>query len=478
MAQSQIVQINELQKRWWILAGASIGTFMAALDGSIINVALPSISDSLLASLQVVQWVIIAYLLTICSVLPIVWKLSDAFGRYLLYNVGLIAFTVSSRLCGLSSSVSVLIAMRIIQGIGAALLVGGNYVIIASIFPGYERGRAIGIIGAMISLGFVTGPALGGFVAGSYGWNCIFLLNVPLGIFGWITGFFIFPKEKIGTRVKTFDYKGPLLYIVGLHSFFYTLAHLEMWGWKSISTLVGFSLSVFSFVLFYLKKFHTSIPLLDFSLYRIQLFRIGTITGFLSFAALFCSNVLLPFYMQEVLHLTPAVIGYTMMAYPLTMVIMARLSGWLSDRAGSFFLINLGLMVNTLGFVQLATLPVTASSWLIAFHLAFFGIGYGMFQSTNHANVIDSVPKKQLGAAAGMNALVTNLGMLLGISVSISLFSTRLHRLTHQSAPLPVEGTQHPLAFVSALHTVCWVAAGISITALFFSSKNLQKCNV
>ncbi|WP_035101768.1 MFS transporter [Aneurinibacillus terranovensis] len=470
MNHSETLGSNKNQQRWWILANVSLGTFMATLDGSITNVALPTISSSLSVHLYIVQWVITAYLLTIASVLPIIGKLSDLFGRSLLYNVGFLVFTVGSGLCGLSHSIGMLIAMRVVQAIGAAFLMANSQAIVASTFPSTERGRALGITGTMVSLGSMAGPAIGGLLVGFLGWSSIFWINVPIGIVGFLAGLRILPKDKQAKTGEPFDYSGSLLYMAGIVTFLYTVSNSEVWGWGSLPSILGYAVSFIVLVLFYFRERFTKYPMLDFSLYRIQTFRAGSIAALLSFVALFCTNVMMPFYMQDVLNFSPHVIGYVMMAYPLTMALVAPFSGWLSDKIGPLFLTTGGLVINAIGFASLNMLSFEANSWIIAMHLAVFGIGMGMFQSPNNSSVLGAVPRNKLGSAGGLNALVRNIGMVLGTSFSISLFSYQLHKLTGRIAQLKVEGAQHPAAFLTSLHTVFWMAAGVCIVGAFVSA--------
>jgi EmrB/QacA subfamily drug resistance transporter len=458
------------QHKWWILANVSLGTFMATLDGSIANVALPTIASIFHVPIHLVQWVLTAYLLTICALLPIIGKLSDLFGRSRIYNAGFLIFTAGSALCGISSSLRMLILSRVLQAVGAACLMANSQAIVAAIFAASGRGRAMGIIGTVVSIGSLTGPALGGLLVGSYGWPSIFWINIPVGIIGFLAALFILPKEARSSAKEPFDYIGSLLFMAGMVFFLYTTSNGEVWGWSSNWTVGGLVVSAAILIFFYFREKSISFPMLDFSLYRIRGFAFGNIAALLSFVALFCTNVMLPFYMQNVLQFSPEVTGYTMMAFPVTMALVAPISGWLSDKFGPYLLTTGGLFLNALGFGLLNTLTAKESPWLVAFHLTLFGLGAGMFQSPNNSSVMGSVPKPKLGIAGGLNALVRNIGMVLGISLSVSLFSFQLHRLTGQLGPLGENSREHVQAMMSALHLVFWAAAGVCIVGAIVSS--------
>ena len=267
-------------RRWWILANVSIGTFMATLDGSIANVALPTISGSLHISLQSVQWVVTAYLLTISSLLPLVGKISDAIGKGRVYNVGFIVFSIGSLLCSLSPTITWLILSRIAQAFGAALLMANSQGIVAQTFGTSERGRALGITGMMVSLGSLTGPAIGGLLIDTLGWPSIFRVNVPIGIIGFVFSLWILPKEK-GKRIdKSFDFAGSLLFMLGIVILLYTISNGESWGWASLQTLVALAVSMLLLMAFLLQERRAKDPMLDLSLYKIRTFSAGTGAGF------------------------------------------------------------------------------------------------------------------------------------------------------------------------------------------------------
>lgn len=461
-------QIPQSNRRWLILANTALGTFMATLDGSIANVALPTIANSFHISLNVVQWVVTAYLLTICALLPVVGKLSDLYGKARLYRYGFLLFSLGSALCSLAQHIGFLIFSRILQAVGASFLMANSQGIVAQTFSERERGRAMGIIGTVVSLGSLTGPSLGGVFIGWFGWPSIFWINIPIGIFGFLAALRVMPREKMQTVKEPFDYWGSLLFMGGMVLLMYTVSKGEVWGWGSSVTLFALGIAAALMIGFYWRERTFAFPMLDLSLYRIRTFAYGTTAGMLSFVSLFCVNIMMPFYVQHVLQQPPEITGFIMAAFPLTMAVVAPLSGYLSDKIGSKLLTVAGQTINALGFVSLNLLGTQVSVWTVALHLAVFGMGQGMFQSPNNSSIMGSVPRRQLGIAGGMNALVRNVGMVLGISLSTSLFTYRLHALTGMiSAPFSSDGTA--AQFVAALHTVFWAAACVSLLSIVFS---------
>lgn len=452
-------------RRWWILANVAIGTFMATLDGSIANVALPTISASLHITLQTVQWVVTSYLLTISALLPIIGKISDLIGKARVYSIGFIVFALGSLLCSLSPTITFLILARIAQAIGASLLMANSQGIVAQTFSQNERGRALGVTGMVVSLGSLTGPAIGGFLIDALKWPSIFWVNVPIGILGFIFSLWILPKEKGENSKRSFDAMGSILFSLGVIILLYTVSNGETWGWNSGFTLLAIGIAVILLISFVLQERRAKDPMLDLSLYRIRTFSAGTGAGFLSFISLFTTTIMIPFYMQYVLHFSASTVGLAMVANPLVMVIVAPLSGWLSDHIGSIVLATSGLIINALGFISLSMLNAHASFWLITLHLAVFGLGQGMFQSPNNSSIMGSVPKTKLGVAGGFNALVRNIGMVVGISLSVALFNHSLHVLGRTNPALAHSST----GFVIALHTVFYASAATSLLGAVLS---------
>lgn len=442
---------------------------MAVLDGSIANVGLPTISEALHVPLHIVQWVVTAYLLTICAMLPLVGNLADRWGRGRLYNAGFLIFAAGSATCGLSRTIAMLIAARILQAIGASLLMANSQALVVTTFPPNQRGRAFGITGTMVSLGALAGPSIGGLLIGFFGWPSIFWVNVPIGIVGFILGLFLLPRGKGEAARGHFDYAGSVLFILGITTLLYTISNGETWGWSSAQTLVGLIAAVVILAGFGFRERGATHPIIDFTLYRNRVFTAASFAAMLSFISLFCTNTMIPFYMEDILHATPQVTGTAMMAYPLTMAVVAPLSGWLSDKIGPYVLTTGGLVLNAVGFISLTFLSTHTSVWTVAMHLAIFGIGQGMFQSPNNASVMSSAPRSKTGLVGGLNALVRNIGMVLGISLSVSLFSIRLHALTG----IVRHGTLSNVAvgpFFASLQTVFWAAAGACLLGAVISS--------
>ena len=453
--------------RWFILATVSIGTFMATLDGSIVNVALPTISGKLHADLSTLQWVVSAYLLTISSLLPVFGRIADLLGRKRVFSLGFLVFTLGSVLCGLATTIWFLIGMRVLQALGASMLMANSAALIIANFPPKERGQALGLTGTVVALGSLTGPALGGVLVGLLNWRSIFYINLPIGILGYLAAQIVLPHDKPEQNKETFDFVGALFFTLGMISLLFAISNGQDWGWRSYPILGGLFLGTLCLAFFFYTEVRVTNPMIDLSLFRIRPFFIGNITGLLSFVAMFANTMLMPFYLQHVLDYTPTQVGLLMTSFPLMMAVIAPLSGKASDRIGPVVLTTSGLFVTALGLFYLSTVTATSLFWQIVPGPLLMGLGAGLFQSPNNSSVMSSVPPMKLGVAGGINALVRNVGMVIGIAFSVSLFENREATiLSGINAPTAVQQVN---AFVGAYHTVMLAGMGIAILAALIS---------
>jgi MFS family permease len=247
----------------------------------------------------------------------------------------------------------------------------------------------------------------------------------------------------------------------------FAISNGQSWGWSSYPILVGLFLGTLSLAFFFLTEIRVPNPMIDLSLFRIHPFFIGNITGLLSFVALFANLMLMPFYLQQVLNYNPAQVGLVMTAFPLTMAIIAPLSGYASDRIGPAILTTGGLLVTALGFFYLSTLTTTSLFWQIVPGPLLMGLGAGLFHSPNNSSVMSSVPPPKLGVASGISALVRNIGMVIGIAFSVSLFQNReASLLAGVNNPTSL---QQVTAFMGAYHTVMLASMSIALIAALIS---------
>lgn len=410
-------------KRWVILINVCVSIFMSTLDASIVNIALPSISNSLKADISSIQWVVTSYLLTI-SVLLLVWgKISDLYGRKRIYAFGFIVFTLGSAMCGLSSGLNMLVFSRILQAMGASSMMALSQGIVTSTFPPEERGKALGVTGTTVAIGGLVGPSLGGILVHAAGWESIFYINIPIGILGTILTLLTFPKDDKKPESVNFDYKGSVLYIFSITVLFMALLMYQERSIHENKLILMLIASIIGFVLFIRFERNAIDPLIHLELFKNRVFSMGLVCAYLSFIAIFATQMFIPFYLQMVLKLNTLSAGLLISFYPIATALVAPFSGWLSDKISYRPLTVAGLSINVIALAVMTTLGSGSSYVKIAVLMAAMGVGFGLFQSPNNSSVMGSVPKDRLGIAGGINALFRNLGMVSGITLSVMLFS-------------------------------------------------------
>ncbi|AWV34680.1 MFS transporter [Paenibacillus sp. FSL H7-0716] len=462
---------KEIQKkRWMILIVLNIFTFMSTLDGSIVNIALPELSKQLKLPMAQIEWVTTGYLMAICAAILFFGKLGDIVGKIRIFKIGTIIFVIGSMLCGLSVSLPALIASRVIQALGASMTMANSQGIVTDIFPATERGKALGFIGTFVSLGSIAGPSLGGIMVSTLGWEYIFWVNVPIGLIAIFFGWKVLPKDL--TRVKSsIDVPGSLLFAVFIITLFAGLLLGQQLGYGNSLIVTSIIVAVVSFVAFIWMELRRKEPLLQLSLFKNPLFSLSILCGFLVFTANFCFNIIAPFYAQNMLNLSPFYAGFLLMLLPICMVVVAPMSGALSDKIGSEFLTFAGLVVMVIAQFGLAQLHVGSSVVLVGVWIAMLGIGSGLFQSPNNSLVMSKVPRTQLGSAGSVNSLVRNVGMVVGITIATTiLFQVMSTRAGYRVTGL-VPG--RPELFIEGMHVVFVTSASICLVAALLTGWRL-----
>lgn len=460
---SETTPVIDYSRKWLVLSAVAMGIFLATIDGSIVNVALPTLSAALGADFATVQWVVLSYLLTITTLLAVVGRLADMYGRKRLYNSGFVVFTVGSLLCGLSPSVGWLIGFRVLQGIGAALILALGLALVTEAFPPQERGRALGIAGSIVSIGIVTGPTLGGVIIENLSWHWIFFVNVPIGILGTYLVWRNIPATR-PPGGQAFDFGGAATLCLGLLGILLGLTTGQQEGFTSPQALALFVFGIFFLLaLLYIQRRHPQ-PIIDPVLFRNRLFTVNLVTGLLVFVGL-GSGVLIPFYLETVLGYSVQQVGLLLAVVPIALGIVSPISGVLSDRVGSRPISVLGLAVTLLGYLALSTLSTETTAVGFMLRYVLVGVGVGLFQSPNNSAMMGTAPRERLGVASGLLAMTRNLGQTVGIAVLGALWAA----LVFGAAGGPMAGgaTAAPLAAQAAgLAGVSRIVAGLVGVAL------------
>ncbi|MFB3887370.1 MAG: MFS transporter [Thermodesulfobacteriota bacterium] len=403
-------------RRWWVMLNISIGVYMSTLDASVVNLSLPTIIQSLNTDLKMVAWVITAYLIVIIGCLLLVGRLGDLLGQRKVYLSGFLIFTVGSALCGFSPTIHFLVFSRALQGLGASTLMVIGTAIVATAFPEKERGQAMGMIGAVVSAGFLTGPILGGFLVEHLGWRSVFFINLPIGALGIILSSRALEADKPMRGVRL-DLRGAFLLFVFVTSLLFFLNR----GGRA-----WLFLCLVSFGLFVLVEYRSSSPLVELSLFRRHLFISSLGASFFSFWMAAAHSFVVPFFLQNILRFSPSKVGMMIFPVSLTVMLSAPLGGRFSDRVGVRIPTAIGLALISLTIFSFSFLKSDASVYEIIARQIIIGIGIGLFNPANNSAIIGSLPQEKVGLASSFLALSRNLGMVIGVAFAEMVIAFRL----------------------------------------------------
>jgi len=415
-----------LTREWWILVAVGVGTFMSALDSSVVNTVLPVIQRSFGSDVSTIEWVVTTYMLVVSGLLLSFGRLGDLRGHKRFYVAGFALFVASSMLCGLAPSARALIGFRAFQGVSAALLFANSPAILTRNFPAARRGEVLGLQASMTYLGLTLGPSLGGWLTGRFGWRSIFFMNVPVGVLALGLSQRFIPADAVTVRGHRFDLAGSLAWISGLLALLLALNLGHAYGWASPPILALTGAATFVLGGFLLIERHVGHPMLDLGLFRRRLFWTSTLSAVLNYVCVYSIIFLMPFYLIQGRGLSPARAGLLLTVPSLVRAVSSPLFGALSDRIGTRPPSMLGMMLLAVGLVMLARLGGRSSLWEMVAGLSVAGLGAGLFVSPNTSALMGSAPRDQQGIAAGVAATARSVGMALGVGLAGALLTTIL----------------------------------------------------
>ncbi len=457
----------DYSRKWYVMAAVAMSTFLATIDGSIVNVALPTLVRELGADFATVQWVVLAYLLTLATLLLSMGRLGDMVGKKPVYTTGFVVFTTGSVLCGLAPAVEWLVAFRVVQAVGASMILALGMAIVTEAFPPSERGRALGLNGTMVSVGIVVGPTLGGLIIDSLSWHWIFFVNLPIGIAGTLMALRFVPSLKPAGRQR-FDFAGAAALFGGVLALLLALTIGQRIGFGDTRVLLLVAGSLALLAVFVTIERRDSQPMIDLGLFRNRLLSVNLVSGLLSFVSMGGTIILMPFMLENVLGYSTREVGLLMATVPLGIGVVAPISGALSDRVGTRPITVIGLLFMLFGFYAMSTLDLETTT--LGYILSFLpvGIGMGIFQSPNNSAVMGSVPRQRLGVASGLLSITRTLGQTMGIAIVGALWASRT--LFHHGSAVPGGATGAPAgAQVAGLHDTFLVVMGLIALAVSLS---------
>lgn len=414
--------------KWQVLVVVMIGTLMAALDSSIVNVSIPAIMADFGASVDDVEWVVTGYMLAFATLMPLTAWLRDRIGHKVLYSASLIVFTLGSLLCGLAWNIPSLVVARILQAMGGGALTPTGMAMISEVFEPHERGRAMGYWGVGVILGPAFGPTLGGYLTKSFGWPSIFLINLPIGIFGlWAAMKLLKDDKPSHEHHKPFDYWGFSFLTLFLVSFLYGISKGEHEGWTSPIIVWCGNLSLTGLVGFLLVESLTEHGVIDLHLFKYPVFSISMILTATRSMALFGGVFLLPLFLQQLKGLDEVESGLIMLPGSLVIAFFMPLAGRMSEKIGPRYLAVGGLSALAIFMIMYRHININTSNWDIIFPTIIRGFGISFLMAPLMATTLNAVPRHKAGMASSMMNLIQQVGGSLGIAILATVLSNRIH---------------------------------------------------
>jgi len=458
----------EENRKWWTLGALSFALFMVMLDNTVVNVALPAIQKDLGIGVSELEWTVTAYALTFAVLLLSGGKLGDMYGRRRIFMIGLLVFTVSSLVCGLSSSAPELIGARAVQGVGSALMMPATLSIITATFAAAQRGMAIGIWAGVSAMALAIGPLLGGVITEHISWNWIFFVNVPIGILAVIAAIVVVPESRDMSREQRLDLPGLVTSGIGLLALVYALIEAHRLGWTSATIIALFAVAAVALTAFVFLELHQRLPMLDLTLFKNGTFTGANLVAILVTLAMFGIFVFFPIYMQDLLGWSPIQAGAALLPWTILIVIFAPIAGKLSDHVGSRWLMAGGMATVGLCCLELSTVAVDSTFWRLLPGFILGGLGMAFVMTPMSAAVMGSAPVDKAGVASGVLNTFRQVGVALGIAITGAI-------VTNREAAARAAGADQPHAFVHGLTFAMRVSALICFGAALAAAVLVRK---
>ena len=443
----------------------SLGSFMAGLDVTIVNIALPSIGKAFDVSTVTVSWVLNAYLIILISLLLAASRLGDMKGYRKIFLAGFILFTIGSALCGISPGIDVLILSRMLQAVGGAIIAALGAVMVTSYLPSALRGQALGIVAMFTMLGAALGPVIGGFLTSTFSWRFIFYVNLPVGIVALLLGMHILPRlDPIAPKAKL-DVLGVILIFAALGTLIYGLIFLP--GAARMSAVLALIVSAVFWVFFYVHERRTTEPLVNTQLFANRAFTLQNLDVMLIQMALAGVMILMPFYLEIVKHLPTDNAGTVLLALPIGMILTSPIAGRISDVIGTKKPIILGFVICVLALFLLSTIGLNTSIGHTVLYLFLLGAGTGIAYAPLNSAVMGESPIKERGTTSGLIKMMTNLGSSLGVALVILVATVALGPELAQVSTHTLPSAELASAFdVAFLFLMCAEVLGILLMLL------------
>ncbi|KJZ43050.1 MFS transporter [Pseudomonas fluorescens] len=448
------------------LASLSLSMLLSSLGTSIANVGLPTLAEAFSASFQAVQWVVLAYLLSITALIVSVGRLGDLMGRRRLLLIGIALFTVASLLCALAPNLWLLIAARALQGVGAATMMALTMALVSGAVPKEKMGSAMGVLGTMSAIGTSLGPTLGGFLIANLGWRAIFLVNVPVGVLAIGLSLYFLPNDRDRSERRVdragFDVLGTLVLVLMLLA--YALAMTIGRGSLGALNMTLLLVTVFGLCVFVFVEHTAKSPLVRLTMFRNWQMSAGFVMSMLVTTVVMATMVVGPYYLSGALALNAASVGLAMSTGPLVAALAGVPAGRWVDRLGTYRASTIGLIGMLTGACIMPALPMAFGVPGYILPLAVITAGYALFQAANNTAVMADIASDQRGVMSGLLGLSRNLGLITGASVmgAVFAFGTASDDILQAQPEAIAQGMRLTFAVAAGLILVALVLGAIS----------------
>jgi EmrB/QacA subfamily drug resistance transporter len=450
--------ITDDNRKWWTLGAMCFALFMIMLDNTVVNVALPSIQKDLHASISGLEWTINGYTLSFAVLLATGGRLGDIFGRRRMFLAGVVIFTLTSATAGFASDATSLVISRVVQGVGAALMMPATLSIITDAFPASERGKAMGMWAGVSALALAVGPVLGGFLTEHVSWRAIFYLNIPVAAGAVAASLFAVRESRDTTVGREVDYAGVAALTAGLTALILALVEGNSWGWGSteiVALLVGSVLALGAFVAI---EQRVKVPMVEFGLLSDRNFLGAVVVALIVSFSMLGVFFFLALYMQDILRYSPLEAGVRFLPSTLMIVAVAPLAGRFSDRYGPRWLIAGGLAIVAASLYSFSGIAVDSGYPDLLPGFMLLGIGIAMTMSPMTSAAMNAVPVQKAGVASGVLSMFRMVGGSLGVAVTGAIFQARVGASFE---------TASPVQFVDALGFAMMVCSGVALFGAF-----------
>ena len=446
---------GEENRKWWTLAAVSVPLFMIMLDNTVVNVALPTIQKDFGIEVGALEWVVAGYALSFAVLMLSGGKVADMVGRRRVFVAGLAIFTLASLLCGFAGNAELLIAARVLQGVGSACMMPASLSIIVATFPPRERGTALGIWAGVSATALAVGPLVGGLITEHIGWNWIFFINVPVGIIGLVFARLVIVESKDTSKEQRLDLPGLLTSAIALFALVYGLIEANSHGWTSLLILCLFGLAIVAGTAFIVLELRQRLPMFDMTLFRNPTFAGANTVALLVSLAMIGVFFFISLFMQDVLGYSAVHAGAAFLPMTLLIIVVAPAAGKASDRLGSRWLMVGGMSLLACALIVFAQLQPDSSYLALLPGMVLGGFGMATTMTPMTAAALGAVPVDKAGVGSGMLNTFRQLGGALGIAVMGAI-------LANGANTALADGATDVGAFMNGLHHALYAAALIA----------------